>query len=336
MPAQWIVSNPRRTPPSEPLPSHPAFETWEQFIGDIVPGDGDYEYFVEEAFRLHSAVTSFGPENIWLSHFYGEKTGQAQNLSTEEWKDVDELELSGAAHYGAIPGNAHSPWNRNSVDDYCVLETFKKNSGRITGVGGFNDLPDDSSSMANTLTLIKESGATQALLKRRHAKLPLLSANLEDWNVGDSVISTLDPDSGWGLINDEGVKDTYLVQEVIPMRYEYRMFVINGKIVTGAGCVEELTPLDNEGEAFDSRMREERSYECPSPVENRPDLLSRFLEFAEQVVAEMTMERPKFDRYVLDVALGKNDEPVIVEFNSESNSGFFACCPLRVTEALAE
>lgn len=334
MPAQWIVSNPRRTPPSTPLPSHPAFETWERFIGEIVPGDGDYEYFVEEAFRLHSAVTSFGPESIWLSHFHGDKAGQAQNLVTKEWRDVESLISSGVSRYGAVPGNSHSPWNNNGVDDYCVLETFKKNSGRITGIGGFNDNSDDSSSMENTLKLIKESGAPKALLKRRHAKLPLLSVNLEDWQSEDSVMSALDPDSGWGLINDEGIKDAYLVQEVIPMTYEYRFFVINGKLVTGAGCVEEFTPLDNTGEDFDARMREHRSYECPSPVEVRPDLLAQLFGFAKKVVAEVSVERPDFDRYVLDVALGKNNEPVIVEFNSESNAGFFACRPVLVTETL--
>lgn len=337
MPTQWIVCNPDRTPPSTPLPKHPAFDTWERYIaGYLRRGDGDFEYFVEEAFRLHSAVTSFGEGNIWLWHVVGTQAGQAQNLATNQWKPVDELVKAGASRYGALPGNSHMPWTTNGVDDYCVLETFKKNSGRVTGIGGFNDLTDESSSMEETLKLIKEAGATNALLKRRHAKLPLLPMNLESWTAGDSVMSALDPESGWGLINDEGVKDAYLVQEVIPMTYEYRFFVINGHAVTGAGCVEEFTPLDNKGEDFDSRMREHRSYECPSPVESRPDILAKYDGFVQRVIAEMLLERPDLNRYVLDVALGKNDEPVIVEFNSESNSGFFACRPVRVTAALAK
>ena len=336
MPTQWIICNPRRNPPSAPLPTHPIFETWEKFIGEITPGEGDYEYFVEEAFRFHSAVTSFGEDNIWLWHITGDKAGQAQNLTTREWKNENELITSGASRYGALPGSVHSAWIHGLVDDYCLLETFKRNSGRVTGIGGFNDRSDDTSSMEDPLVRIKESGAAKALLKRRHAKLPLLRMNLENWDAGKSIMSALDLDEGWGLINDEGVKDAYLVQEVIPMTYEYRFFVINGKLVTGAGCVEEFTPLDNAGEDFDPRMREHRSYECPSPVEVRPDILSRFMEFAALVVSEMSVERPDIGRYVLDVAMGKNDEPVIVEFNSESNAGFFACRPNLVTDAIAE
>ena len=82
---QWIVTNPRREPPKVALPSHPVFHTWEKYVREIIPGEGDYEYFVEEAFRLHSAVTSFGAENIWLSEHVGEHAGQAKNLVTGEW-----------------------------------------------------------------------------------------------------------------------------------------------------------------------------------------------------------------------------------------------------------
>jgi hypothetical protein len=338
MKPQWIVTNPHREPPSEPLPSHPIFETWEQFIGPITPSDDDYEYFVEEAFRLHSAVTSFGAENIWLAEFRGEKLGQAKNLITGEWKTTEELSQGGASTYGAVRGTTrHSGWFSNPVDDYCILEAFKSNAGRVTGIGGFNDKEEEecASSIDDVLIAIKEAGADKALLKRRHAKLPLVPLNLENWEPGVSLISCTEPDEGWSLINDEGVRNAYLVQEVIPMRYEYRFFVIRGKLVTGAGCVEEFTPLDNDGKAFDSRVREYRSEECPSPIEDRRDILDQFLAFAEKVVEELTVECPEFDRYVLDVALGKDDEPVIVEFNSESNAGFYACQPQLITDALA-
>lgn len=99
--------------------------------------------------------------------------------------------------------------------------------------------------------------------------------------------------------------------------------------------MEELTPLDNDGERFDAQMREHRNAECPSPVESRPDILSTYIPFAEKVVEELVVERPELTRYSLDVALGRNGEPVIIEFNSESNSGFYACQPHFITDALA-
>lgn len=336
MQQQWIVINPHREPPSEALPSHPIIETWEKFIGVIEPGEGDYEHFVEEAFRLHSAVISFGPENVWLAEYRGENNGQAKNIATGDWKPVEALTAAGAGSYGAIPGNRHGEgWFSKAVDDYCTFQTFKNHSGRVIGIGGFNDSEDETSSIDNVLTVIKQAGADKALLKRRQAKLPLIPLNLEGWEPGATITCT-DPDDGWALINDEGVKNAYLVQEVIPMRYEYRFFVINGAVVTGAGCVEEFTPLDNGGEPFDAQMREHRNTGCPSPVETRPDILRTFLPFAEMVVEELTEERPELNRYSLDVALGKNDEPVIIEFNSESNSGFYACQPHRITDALAD
>lgn len=336
MQQQWIVTNPHREPPSEVLPHHPILETWEKFIGAIEPGEGDYEYFIEEAFRLHSAVTSFRPENIWLAEYRGEKAGQAKNIATGDWKPVEALTEAGADTYGAIPGTRHGAgWFSKPVDDYCAFQTFKNHSGRVIGIGGFNDNEDETSSIDTVLTAIKEAGADKALLKRRHAKLPLIPLDLEDWEPGASIIACTDPEDGWALINDEGVKDAYLVQEVIPMRYEYRFFVINGAVVTGAGCVEELTPLDNGGEQFDSQMREYRNIECPSPVESRPDILSTYIPFAEKVVEELAVERPELTRYSLDVTLGRNGEPVIIEFNSESNSGFYACQPHFITDALA-
>lgn len=334
MSKQWIVTNPHRQPPKESLPAHPMFDTWEKFIAPITPSDGDYEYFVEEAFRLHCAVTSFGAENVWLAHHFDEHAGQVQNLISREWKSLSEMEATGAGRYGALPGGVHE--SHSEVDDYCVWETFQKYAGRITGIGGFCDRADGDSTMEDVLTVIAESGAKAALLKRRKAKLPLLPVTLQSWTENPSVMDALDSDYGWSLIKDEGLSGVYLVQEVIPMRYEYRMFVINGELVTGAGCVEDFTPLDNEGEAFDSRMRDDRSLhvECPSPIESRPDLLQKYLTFAEKVVKELAVEHPEHDRYVLDVATSTNGETVIVEFNGESNAGFYACNPMLITEAL--
>lgn len=333
---QWIISAPPVSPPEKPLPNHPVFQTWEGYMGQINAGQGDYEHFVEQAFRLHSAVTSFGPENIWILPPYGMETEitMVQNLSTDKWESYESLIQAGAKRYGAIPGTRHS--HGNDVDDYCTLNSFKKFSGRVTGLGGFSDLPDESSSIETTLAIIKRSGANEALLKRRHAKLSLIRLPLDNWNPGDSFFSCVGENDGWALINDEGLKNAYLVQEVIPMRFEYRFFVIGGKVVTGAGCVENLTPLDNDGSAFDDNMKEFRVSQQLSPVEPHPEILSQYLAFAERVVEEIREERPDFDRYVLDVALGRDGSPVIVELNSESNAGFYACNPQLITDALYE
>lgn len=343
---QWIFSNPHRSAPAQELPENPAFETWADIMGAIVPSEGDFEYFVEEAYRLHSAVTSFGKDNIWIAHHAGEHNGRARNIVTQEWKETQQLEEEGAGRYGAVPGSAHSGLAHNFIDDYGMFETFKKNAGRVVGFGGFNDMGDDeTSSMDEVIAKIVENGGKAGLLKRRRAKLPLIPINLENWEPGDSPTSIMSDEDVWSLINDEGLTNAYLVQERVTMKYEYRFFVVGGKLITGAGCLVEFSPLDNRGDAFDSRMRKTRfgaydsdapDAEGVSPIEDRDDILDTYKVFAQQVAAQMTEELPQANRYVLDVALGADNQPLIVEFNSESNAGFYACVPQLITDAIVQ
>ena len=51
---------------------------------------------------------------------------------------------------------------------------------------------------------------------------------------------------GWTLVREEGRPEAFLLQDGIEMQYEYRLFVVNGKIIAGAGCIEEFTPYDRD------------------------------------------------------------------------------------------
>lgn len=119
------------------------------------------------------------------------------------------------------------------------------------------------------------------------------------------------------------------------MRYEYRTFIIGQKPVTGAGCFDDFSPLDNEGLAFDTRVREYRFADVPGPLESRPDIVKTLVDFAWKVADELTAEMPYLDRYVIDTALDENGCPLVIELNGESNAGFYACRPELITEALA-
>lgn len=342
---QIIFHHPHRAAPDEPLPEHPAFREWECYVGTIIPASGDYEYFVEEAFRLYAAIESFGLENIWILHWAGKGQGTAMNLSSLKWKNMEELLESGAEIYGAKPGRAHGSQERNIVDDYCTFQTFAKYAGRVTGLGGFYDIDVEESSMDRTLKEISEKGGNRALLKRRFAKIPLIELDLTDWEPGTSANFMMVGGDPWALIEAEGLPEAYLVQEHVTMEYEYRFFVIGGKLVAGAGCLVELSPLDNRGERFDPRIRRTRfnadgdddpKFGGVTRYEERPDIVERFKGFAAEVVDSMTEEHPYIDRYVIDVALNSEGEPLLIEFNNESNSGFYAIDPIHITQALAE
>lgn len=53
------------------------------------------------------------------------------------------------------------------------------------------------------------------------------------------------------------------------MQYEYRVFVVGGQAVTGAGAVEEHTPLDNRQTAFSTLLRRDRPA-CSEVEDPRP------------------------------------------------------------------
>ena len=331
MPRQWLINYPARKAPMEKLPEHPVFGTWRRHVGPILPNGGDYENFVEEAFRLHVALQSFGLRDSWLHHQWGDHRGQAFNAATGECRPADDLKAEGAAVYGAQPSFHHRSLAGEPADDYAPLQAFQRNAGRYVELGGFNTEGKDDFDLV--FHRMYERGIRKALLKRRHRKSPLLEVDLDLWKSENSVTRALvDDDAGWSLINDEGVRAAYLVQEYVPMRYEYRTFIIDHSAVTGAGCIEEFTPLNNSGEAFDDMLREVRSQ--GTPLEKRPEVRDTLLEFTKDVVEQIAMESPEIGGYTLDTALDPHGNPLVIELNGHLNSGFFASQPQRVTDAL--
>ena len=109
------------------------------------------------------------------------------------------------------------------------------------------------------------------------------------------------------------------IQEVADIRYEMRCFCVNGKVVTSAGAIDQFTWLQNL-ELFDPQLQEFRG---KSRVKILPKVRDRLINFAKQAAAEIT---PLFEnkQFSLDVAI-INGKPGIIELNSLSNSGLYAC-----------
>jgi hypothetical protein len=101
------------------------------------------------------------------------------------------------------------------------------------------------------------------------------------------------------------------------MNYEYRVFVVDGVPVTGAGCVEARTPLENTT-LFDPWMENKRNQSEP---EEDISLAARYKAFAHRV-AFFLKEEGLLD-YTLD--LFHNSSIGIVELNPIHHSGFYAC-----------
>lgn len=118
-----------------------------------------------------------------------------------------------------------------------------------------------------------------------------------------------------------------MVQDFIPMTYEYRLFVVDGIIVTGAGAIERHTPADNRTQ-FDASVAVDRS--CETIVEDRPDIVAKYLDFAAAIIPDCPVST-----FVLDVAI-VDGSPVIVEFNPLhlGQVGLFASQPSLLANAL--
>lgn len=118
------------------------------------------------------------------------------------------------------------------------------------------------------------------------------------------------------------------------MTFEYRVFVVDHLTVDAAGAVEEYHPYSRV-KGRDPRMRRRRGIEDPDIIwaEGHANRLS---EFSREVAQEIQRSpwRKKLTEYVLDVALGPEGEPLIVELNGIRNSGLYASDPAHVVYCL--
>ena len=117
------------------------------------------------------------------------------------------------------------------------------------------------------------------------------------------------------VLHEDGLT---MVQDHIKMHYEYRIFVINGQPITGAGCVESNTPLENDI-LFDCKLEDTRG---KFPVD-LPEVADLYREFAQDIACpELAKEGMK--DYVLDLFMDGNSNIGIIELNPIHKSGFYA------------
>lgn len=120
----------------------------------------------------------------------------------------------------------------------------------------------------------------------------------------------------------EGDRDAILIQEHVEMRHEMRFFVVNTQIVTGTGCVESDTPMQNGDDLRFSGRTEVRRGD--GRVGCYPTEAARLREFAERFVAALADEAPEIAHYVVDCALKADGTPIVIELNPIAESGLYA------------
>lgn len=200
---------------------------------------------------------------------------------------------------------------------YGASETFKKMCGRKVLL-----CEPNSCSINEAISDIIPNGGQIFIKTIKKEMAKLFKINPESEKSPIDQINDQDKDFVWSYAHIEGDSAPYfLIQEAIEPKYEYRMFIVGDKIVTGAGCVERFTPLDNENN-FDCKMEEIRN---KSEVSHCPDLLSRYKDFAEKFAKDYAKEVGVMNAYGLDLCIdNKTGKIAIIEINPSINLGRYA------------
>lgn len=308
----WLIDIiPQKCPPDVMDTPEPYRAAWERHVGKVTPGDGDPEDWREQAARLEAATRILPDPHV--------------RVAGRSYGGPDPMTL---AHYGAVMLRPYMdqlslpPSNADRYDLMPSLRPFLGRDARSAPCDG--DAVD--AAVRGMLDRHPGSGVV-AKFMFREKRLPLAFID------PDGTFMQTDeyggkPEripfaawrwAGYDLALFEGEPDAVLVQQKARMRYEYRMQVIGGEPVCGAGCIERFTPADNRGNRYDPRMEETRN---SGRIESHPDIARLYEQFAHEAAHAIRgeVEGP----YVMDLYLDDAGRPHVIELNPQSNSGLYA------------
>lgn len=282
--------------------------------------DGEDELFLEDVARFAAVRAHVDEDRIWLRC-----RNQIVNLATGELFTGDESTLF---RWGPLSRQeeALSPLAvEQAASNYHRLPVFHSNAGRKLALADATI-----ESLAAAITKVSgPSGKVVVKVTRRKYAMFVLDLN-EHPDVETALYAS--EELGLSLMHLEGDRDAYLVQEWVEMTFERRYFVIDGIIATSAGCIDEYTPYDRVVTHSDPRMRRHRG---------EPDILWAVQETEQLTAFVRRLTRELRDvktltEYVIDVAIGPNGQPLIIELNAIRNSGLYAADYSRVIRLLTE
>lgn len=308
----WLIDiNPRECPPDVMDTPEAYRAAWERHVGEAVPGDGDPEDWREQAARLEAATRILPDPHV--------------RVAGRSYGGPDPMTL---AHYGAVmlrPYMDQLSLPPSNADRYDLMPSLRPFLGRdVRSAPCDGDAVD--AAVRGMLDRHPGSGAV-AKFMFREKRLPLAFIDpdgtfMQTDEYGgkpERVPFAACRWAGYDLALFEGEPDAVLVQQKARMRYEYRVQVIGGEPVCGAGCIERFTPADNRGNRYDPRMEETRN---SGRIESHPDIARLYEAFALEAAHAIRgeVEGP----YVMDLYLDDAGQPHVIELNPQSNSGLYA------------
>lgn len=310
IPGEWPVTKQRR---AEAVLAD-ARAALPQLVGDIVPGS-DIEDFWEDACRISAAACA--------SH--AGLLAKEPGTAAEPWSD-DEMSHRLGPIASREEGGHHA--EDRLIDHPILLE----HGGRRMLLGTIGGGDPDADIVTWLAARHRDHGVRYGVVKSVERKNGIWSIELD--SDPEIVRERLLDAMGWTFVRLEGLSGAVLAQDALELEYEYRLFVVDGIVISGAGCVEEFTPLDRDlfAEPFDTRVRRVRGHlhqGAPTEVEDRPELVDALVDFGRDLA------RQHGGTVVIDVAIDRlTNRPVVIELNDLPNSGLYASDPWLVATAL--
>lgn len=216
--------------------------------------------------------------------------------------------------------------NQNRLVDqqmrYWEDPGFKNNISRSFMIGDADEACDEVRRL--------HSEGKDAFLKAAEQKLMVMHVP-----VGVSPEDALG-DWIWSFIDRP---ESLMVQEAVPMHYERRFIVMNGKVVTHSPVATHLTPMSR-GDFLQSHdMSVEHFHYLTPGSENatyQPGVAKRMKAFAEKVAAESELQHICIDLCILGDDL--NGPIEVIEFNpmQPGHVGLYGCDPRAIARAVRE
>lgn len=292
---------------------------------DIGPVDecGDVEDFWEDAIRIATSRRA-----ALAAGFITERRGGGPG-----WTPADLSRRTG-------PVTRVEQGGSHSVDDFeRVLAALPSSmtGRRFASCTHDSEIADPPAShLVPHLLALHAAGHAAAVVKIAGHKLGIARIELDADH--HTIERRLDEAFEWSMVRLDGLAGAFLVSPWIEMTCEYRIFVVDGRPVTGAACIEEYTPLDHHGaDPFDTALRVRRGNRiaaaADTPVTDDAATAAAHVAAAGPVIEHLASIGLR--TYVVDMAhVPDQERSIVIEFNSIPNAGLYACDAQALADAL--
>ncbi len=330
--------------------------------------DADFEEWHESAAMLFAAVDSGLPVYAMARSGRGELGGlgvfarfdrngvhrsQPGEAPLVPPLDLDYILLGNPLVYDPLLDAGYRlVWPVAGADDranlYFENPAFARHAGRAVALawsyaGDDDDMNERSDALVPVIQRIcRETGGASVALKIVNAPkmAPVLTLPVPDVADDATINQKLFQLYDYGLISMGGGRPRFLVQQTIDMRHEYRIVIVDGEPICGAGCIEASTPLDSDGQYFHFSVEDVRN---EGVVTEQPALVALYVDAARAIAADLIAAGAP-PHFVLDLAwvpertpTGEIDEAkgrvVMIEMNPCGAFGLYAMATGRFVEA---